>query len=159
MKTMIVVAIAVLFTTSAFARPVRIWSYEDLFREADVVAIVKVKKISDTKTLLEGHSDPKRYQGKRAEVNVGLSLKGEHRETLSFEFFTYAKQIGEENGAMFADLSKADKAHYLVFLKKTEDGTLIPVSGHYDADVSIREVASNSLIQIKDDPTKKPTVP
>ena len=159
MKAMTPVAIAVLFTTSAFGRPVRIWSYEDLFKEADVVAIVKVKKIADTTARLEGHGDPDQYQGKRAEVVVGLSLKGERKQTLSLDFFTYANKRGAPpDGAEFADLSKANKAHYLVFLKKAGDGTLIPVSGHYDADVSIREVASNSLIQIEDAPTKESAV-
>lgn len=125
MKTIIVATIAALFAASAFARPLRIWSYEDLFKKADVVPIVKVKAITDTTARFEGHGDPNQYQGRRAELLVGLSLKGERKQTISFDFFAYApKSSSPPNGAEFADLGNADKVHYLVFLKKADDGTL-----------------------------------
>ena len=150
MKIMVALAISVLLTTSVFARPVRIWSYEDLFNESDVVAIVKVKSITDTTARLDGHGDPNQFQGKRADIIVGLSLKGERQQVISFSFFTYRPNVPRANGGRFADLSKAGEADFLVFLKNTDDGTLIPVSGHYDAVASIIEVSSHPYIRINE---------
>jgi hypothetical protein len=158
MKQILAVAIVVLSAVPAYARPVRIWSYEELFKESDVVAIVRVNKIEDTTTKLDGYA---RLQGKRATLKVGLNLKGERQQVLYLDFFSYPTGINGNmvpNGFYFVNFGRADKADYLVFLKKTADGTLISVSGQYDAGVSIREVTPG-LIRAEDEPTKKPAAP
>ena len=142
------IVVVFLLSASAFARVVPIYSYEALFKKADVVAIVKVTKIEDTTARLEGASDPSLYQGKLANATVGLMLKGEARKTLSFQFFNYLpaklKNVYLLDGAHFPDLSKAKSIHYLVFLKKTADGGLILATGHFDAAQSIAEVVPQS---------------
>ena len=159
MKRLIALTVVALCATSVSARPVRSWTYEELLKEADVAAIIRVARVENIAATLEGHGDPKQYQGKRATAIVGLSLKGEPPRTITFDFFTYSSPtMIPPNGAMFPDLSKAEKTHYLVFLKKMADGTLIPVGGHYDGDVSIRPVESNGLTRIEDDPTKASSV-
>ncbi len=159
MKRLIALTVVAMCTTSALARPVRSWTYEELLKEADVAAIIRIDRVDDITATLEGHGDPKQYQGKRAAALVGLSLKGEPSRTLTFDFFTYTSQtMIPPNGAMFPDLTKAERVHYLVFLKKTADGTFIPVGGHYDGDVSIRPIESKGLIRIDDNPTNKSTV-
>ena len=71
--------------------------------------------------------------------------------SLAFDYFTYAIGVSSPpNGAMFADLSKVDRSHYLVFLKRLDDGRLVPVSGHYDAATSICELAARGLIEVKE---------
>jgi hypothetical protein len=151
MRLLIAATCCLVLSTPAFARPVRVWTYDDLLKEADVVAIVKVTKVAETDVPLAGHGDPKQYQGKRADAIVGLMLKGEGRPSLAFDVFRYAPDTSSPpNGALFADVSKADTAHYLVFLKRQDDGTLVPVSGHYDAQVSIREMSAQGLIEIKE---------
>jgi hypothetical protein len=154
MKAVIGAMLVILCATATLARPVRVWTYAELLKEADVVAILRVDRIENTGATFEGHGDSKQYQGKRATSIVGLSLKGSPSRTLTFDFFTYSSPtVIPPNGAMFPDLSKRDKVHYLVFLKKAADGTLIPVGGHYDGDVSIRPIESNSLVRIEKDPT------
>src|SRR5689334_24192929 len=144
MKTVVGAILGIVCATSTIARPVRVWTHEDLLKEADVVAIVRIDRVVETSATLEGHGDAKQYQGKRAAAVVGLSLKGALSRTFTFDFFTYSSPTTTPpNGAMFPDLSRRDKVHYLVFLKKTTDGTLLPVAGHYDGDVSIRPIESN----------------
>lgn len=158
MKTFIAATSVMLFVTFAMARPVRIWTYEELLEKADVAAIIQVTKIEKTEARLAGHGDPRQFQGKRATATVGLRLKGKPGQTIQFDFFTYSSSTAPRaNGAMFPDLSKADKAHYLVFLKKTSDGMYMPVSGHYDGRICIRNIESTGLIRIEKDPTKPST--
>ncbi len=150
MKTFIAATSTMLFVTLAMPRPVRVWTYEELLEQADVAAIIQVTKIEKTEAQLEGHGDPKQFRGKRATATVGLKLKGVADQTIQFDFFTYSSPTAiPPNGAMFPDLSKADKSHYLVFLKKTTDGMHIPVSGHYDGSTSIRTIESTGLIRIE----------
>jgi hypothetical protein len=151
---------AIVCAASTDARPVRSWTYDELLKEADVAAVIRVQRVENIAAALEGHGDPKQYQGKRATVIVGLGLKGEPIRKIAFDFFTYSSPTAlPPNGAMFPDLSKAEKIHYLVFLKKTPEGTFIPVGGHYDGAVSIRPIEFNGLIRIDDDPTTPRTVP
>jgi len=159
MKNAVAITFIILVASSVMARPVRSWTYDELLKEADVVAIVEVAKIQNTKTKLEGHGDPKQYQGKQATVVVGLSVKGEKLRTFEFHFFTYSTpNMIPPNGAMFPDLSSAEKSHYLVFLKRNADGVLIPVGGHYDGSVSIRALEKNGIIRIENDPTNASSV-
>ena len=149
-----------LLPASASARVFPIRSYEELFKEADVVAIVKVDKIEDTKARLEGESDPNWYQGKVAHATVGLMLKGDARKTLSFQFFDYNRaamrkaHVYVTEGPWFASLGKAEKVHYLVFLKKTTGGGLMPATGHAAEEASILEIAPQGPVEIKSEPTK-----
>jgi hypothetical protein len=81
MRPFLALAICLLVAGTAAARPVRVWTYEDLFKEADVVAIVRVTEVRDTAARLEGYGDTKLYQGKEAEALVGLMLKGDRRNS------------------------------------------------------------------------------
>ena len=158
MKTLIAATSVILFAALAIARPVRVWTYEELLEKADVAAIIQVTKIEKTEAQLEGHGDAKQFQGKRATGAVGLKLKGKLEKTIQFDFFTYSSSTAPRaNGAMFPDLSKADTAHFLVFLKKTSDGMYMPVSGHYDGSICIRSIESTVLIRIEKHPTKPST--
>jgi hypothetical protein len=159
MKTMMnLFAVAVVVcAASSQARPVRSWRYDELLKEADLAVIIRVERVENIAATLEGHGDPKQYQGKRATAIVGLVLKGEPTRKMTFDFFTYSSPtMIPPNGAVFPDLSKAEKVHYLVFLKKTPEGTFIPVGGHYDGAVSIRPIECNGLIRIEDDPIGSP---
>ena len=110
MRSLIALLGVVLLATAAAARPVRVWTYEELHKEADVVAIVRVTSVENTDAPLEGYGAAGQFQGKRATATVGLMLKGEAVPTIAMDFFTYAKGTGiPPNGALFADLSKADR--------------------------------------------------
>ena len=154
-RLLICIVAVFLLPASASARVFRVWSYEELLKEADVVAIVKVTKIEDTKARLEGNGDPGWYQGKLAHATVGLMLKGDARKSLSFQFFAlHPKFQYPLDGPLLANLSKAGKVHYLVFLKKTADGALAPATGHGNARASIYEVAPQSVNEIDVAPVK-----
>jgi len=154
-RLLICIVAVFLLPASASARVVPIWSYEALLKEADVVAIVKVTIIED-KARLERKGDPSWYQGKVAHATVGLMLKGDARKTLSFQFFALHPPKFEYplDGPWFADLSKAGRVHYLVFLKKTVGGALAPATGHGNARASIYEVAPQSVNEIDVAPVK-----
>jgi len=155
-RLLICIVAVFLLPASASARVFRVWSYEALLKEADVVAIVKVTKIEDTKARLEGNGDPGWYQGRLAHATVGLMLKGDARKTLSFQFFALHPPKFEYplDGPWFADLSKAGRVHYLVFLKKTVGGALAPATGHGNARASIYEVAPQSVNELDVAPVK-----
>jgi hypothetical protein len=147
MKQTLAVLVFLCLAAPAFARPVRVWSYEELFKESDVVAIVKVIDIRDTTANLHGRVD-RSIQGKRARLRVGLILKGEKQDVLTLDFFAMTPPLRGDmvpNGFFFLDFSRADKVHYLVFLKKTAEGSLLPVSGHDDAAFSVRELAPQGV--------------
>jgi len=70
-------------------------------------------------------------------------------ETTSVDLvhFDY-KEIGLPNGALFLNFKDAKKSQYLVFLKKYKSGQYLPVTGHYDAALSIKHIQKDHFSPI-----------
>jgi hypothetical protein len=141
--------IGILYPGISQARLIAHQPYEKLYEDADFVAIVELRSVSDSEKQLQGYRDPALYLGKIATFEVGIVLKGNpDAKNIALLYFEYGK-MSEPNGANFLDLSDAEKYHYLVFLKKGEDGKYIPVTGHYDAALSLKKILKDSLSPIK----------
>ena len=138
-----ILAIAVVFPLTSSARIIRLQSYEELYQQADLVAIVELQSVSRSKETMPGHTDPNRFEGKVARLAVGLVLKGDADiKTINFLHFAYT-HLAELNGANFISFHDAKKHHYLVFLKKDKKGNLVPVTGHYDAALSLKIIVND----------------
>jgi hypothetical protein len=144
------------------ARLIPFISFEELLASSDVVAIVSPVQTqkNDEKLKIQGR-DPNIFQGLTTECRVLGVLKGDIKaeESLSIVHFEYTNMsLTEPNGAGFISFP-TDKMEYglqikdgekvirnteggmhprfLVFLKKADDGSFIPTTGHYDANRSV----------------------
>jgi hypothetical protein len=110
--------------------------------------VVEVASIDDADDLLTGHGDSGRFQAKTAHLRVGLLVKGTPTEAVDLLYFTYSPAgMAEPNGALFLSLDEPAKHQYLVFLKQ-EDGKWIPVTGHYDASLSVKVMQQDHFSKI-----------
>ena len=143
-------AMIVLFgIEAAEARIVPHWPYEKLADEADFVAVVAVDSIEDANDPLMGHGEAQRFQGKTAHLRVGWVIKGEAVESVDMLYFTYSRDgQGEPNGALFISFEDPAKHQYLVFLKR-KGKRMVPVTGHYDARISVKVMREDSFSPIK----------
>ena len=146
------IALALFVPSITLARPISFWPYEKLYKEADLVAIVELKSISETKQELSGHGPTDRFDGKSAELTTGIVLKGKPDiRSIHLKYFVYSKKVNIiVNGAHFIDFSDAKKYQYLVFLKKEDNGTFAPVTGHYDAALSVKKLEKDHFSPIKE---------
>lgn len=147
----------VLFLPSvATARWSTAWPYEKLYGESDLVAIVELVSVSKSYAKLSGHGETDRFDGKIAQLAVGKVLKGKASiKTISLLHFAYSEKFNMfVNGAQFIDFSDAEKYQYLVFLKKRDKRSFIPVTGHYDAAGSVKKIVRDHFSSIKISPIK-----
>ena len=147
MKRFLTMLILVATAVTAEARLISLWPYSKLAQEADFIAVVEVVSITNTVDHLTGHRNPELYQGKSARLKVAWVIKGEPTTEVQLPFFTYSS-MGEPNGALFISFNEPDKHQYLVFLK-LEGDTLIPVTGHYDASISVKVLQQDAFSRIE----------
>ena len=148
-NSIITFAIAVVLPLTSAARIISHQPYEQLYKQAELVAIVELKSVSESDEKLTGHGNPDKFDGKVALFAVGMVLKGNPDiKTVSLLHFAYSKG-SEPNGALFLDFSDSKKHQYLVFLKKDDKGNLVPVTGHYDATISVKKIAKDHFSPIE----------
>jgi hypothetical protein len=146
MKTCITSLMFALVLASAHARLIAPWPYPKLVDGSDLVAVVEVSSIEKTNAVFEGRADPDRFQGHVAHLQVAWVIKGDPKtEKLDLLFFTYSDGhlIGND-GALFLVLQVGGKCQYLVFLRRDKSGCFVPVSGQYDAAISVKEIKQDS---------------
>jgi hypothetical protein len=148
-----VVAFAFVCASLASARQIENWPYDRLFKEADLVVIASAKEVK-----AGDEPAPEVFGGaastRVAMLEVNATLKGEAKGG-RVEVLHYKLKDGvmSSNGPMLVTFRTTEiridtqslKAvigppEYLVFLKAEKDGRYVPVSGHYDARLSVREV-------------------
>ncbi|GEM_PF-2864233 len=152
-RYLVVCLLTLMVSSIGSARIMRLQPYETLFEHSDVVAIVELKSLSPSDAKLEGHGTPDMFDAKVAHFTVGLVLKGDPElAQINLLHFTYAKGVVQPNGAMFLQLSDAKTYQYLVFLKKDAEGNLSPVTGQYDASLSVKKILKDHFSPI---PTPK----
>ena len=131
---------------TAEARIIIDWPYSKLVEKADIVAVVEIGSITNSQDKLTGHGDPARFQGKIARMKVGWVIKGDPATEAQMLFFAYSS-MSEPNGALFVSFNESEKHQYLVFLKRVGD-KLIPVTGHYDASISVKVLEQDAFSRI-----------
>ena len=147
MKSRTTILFLILAAFTAEARLISDWPYSKLVKEADFVAVVEVASVTNSTDRLTGYGDPAQYQGKIARLKVGWVIKGEPTTEAELLFFAYSS-MGEPNGALFISFDEPEKHQYLVFLKRDGD-KLIPVTGHYDASISVKVLKQDAFSRIE----------
>jgi hypothetical protein len=147
MKALATILFLFLAVATTHARLINDWPYSKLVEEADFIAVIEVVSVTNTADRLTGHRDPALYQGKLARLKVGWVIKGEPTTEVQLPFFAYSS-MGEPNGALFISFNEPEKHQYLVFLKREGD-KLIPVTGHYDASISVKLLQQDAFSRIE----------
>ncbi len=146
MKSILSLLLLVVLVSAAWARPIGLWSYSQLEKAADLVAITEVSDIQPSDARLPNVPHPKWFQAWLATLKPLWVIKGDKSASeIKLLFFRYSKQANPKpNGAIFASLEKGNGKHYLVFLKKGKaPNEYSPVSGDYDAGQSIHAVTQS----------------
>jgi hypothetical protein len=126
MKTSITSLLIYTFVVSVgFARKVGDWSYERLFKEADLVMIGSVEGWGSTKAQWSEKIFDKALKVKSKEEGEANELK--------------PKRAGK---------SVVSPPEYLLFLKMRQDGLYEPVSGQLDAAFSVRALFLPNNIKV-----------
>jgi len=179
MRSLIVTFLPFLLIFSlSFARKVEDWSYERLFKEADLVMIGSVEGWGSTKALWpEKIFDKARFEAKKTAFHPRSLLKGEPAFPCTWVLhFSYKKGAApyedgpnlvsflkkpvmievkskEEGKAqklkpIRAGKNQVNPPEYLLFLKMGKDGMYEPVSGQLDAALSVRAIFPSGVIKI-----------
>ena len=179
MRSLIATLLPLLFTFSlSFARKVEDWSYERLFKEADLVMIGSVGGwVSAKAQWSEKIFDKARFEAKKTAFHPLSELKGEADFPCVWVLhFSYKKGAApyedgpnlvsflkkpvmievkskEEGKAKELKPKRAGKnqvnpPEYLLFLKQRKDGMYEPVSGQLDAALSVRTIFPSSVIKV-----------
>lgn len=145
-------------------RLVRVWYFEDLYRQADLVVIAEVIRSSDTKDIVADD----RY-GKRIGVTTLftslLTLKGKAAPEVTVyhsRLITPGTALNGPQLVAFEEhpLPHTAKKNYLLFLRHRTDGLYEPVSGLFDPIYSVKELcrpASELSPDPATDATTRPT--
>ena len=120
----------------AQARLMRTWSYQELYEQADLVAIATPTSTQDTteKATLPNISPDVHVIGLSTEFEIRLVLKGDKglkKMTLHHYRLPDPKQL-MINGPNLASFDPNGHGRYLLFLHLESDGRYSPVSGQTD---------------------------
>ena len=144
MRSIMLAAIILATTTSAsHARPVHLWSFDELARKADLVLIVSVAKPTE-RTGAQETFHGRKLDKVRTELKVHAVLKGNY-DSANIELLHLAEPIEIDPHILFMDgwgfrwFSERDDM-FLVFLIKSDDGKLAPVTGQEDLNISFVQI-------------------
>jgi hypothetical protein len=144
MRSMLIVLLAA--SVLAHARPIDIPTYQELQNKADLVLILKVQTITETAAKTKQYGDPDFYQGYKATCQVLSVLKGKLEQTVvAIPFFQHPKGMPGFNGAVPAPFSLRDNLVFLAYLKRGQSGELAPLTGEYEAGLSIKMMFDQGL--------------
>lgn len=140
MKTFICLTCLVFTLTLLEARPMRSWTYQELFDESDTVIVA---------TATQSHSladfiSPTGYTGPVEAYQVDFTVlgvfKGGKKKEIKITFYRLPKQnIPVPNGPEFIEIDTKENNRYLLFLKDDR-----PLSGDIDPILSVKKVESLS---------------
>lgn len=120
------------------------FGYKKLFKESDVVVIATVVKTDDTDDKFPGHE--REFKGQDTEFEIQKVIQGDvDGERLKLLHFKYVG-TPPANGPMLVKFEPGletegfmmAQAEYMLFLKRTDDGRYVPVSGQYDSEDSVK---------------------
>jgi hypothetical protein len=153
------IAVASLIAMPASARLIENWSYERLFKEADLVVIAKAGDTADTKDRFSTKGWKMEFIGQDTQFVAESILKGKlgADKKLSVLHYRLPKGVGIINGPSLVKFRKdgvtlkgtingtafkggIGRPDYMLFLRLRPDGRYEPVSGEIDPVLSIREL-------------------
>lgn len=153
--------------STTWARKVEDWSYDRLFKEADLVVIADALGFSASKQEWPGKTfEQDRFEGVETTFHANSVLKGEAPLCIHLVHFKYREHTGRFNDGpslvsffmkpISIDVTQqhreedeqrklrpkrqrvTSKPEYLLFLKKRKDGLYESVSGQMDPGLSVR---------------------
>jgi hypothetical protein len=155
------------YPSTAPARFVKKWEYDDLLKEADLVVLAVAVRTEQADDKPPDHSWPLEFVAQNSTLKVRCALKGkaegEHIKVFHFKFEEPKKGLEDRaiiNGPNFVafrtrpapvklgkDKQFFPAPEYLLFLKHMKDGRYEPVSGQIDPDRSVRQVSGPSGVE------------
>ena len=134
------------FVPIAIARPVQLWSIEELKEQADVVLIGSVAATEDAQGFTYENAAADTWVKVDTVFQVETVFKGKlEADTVAVRHERYFGQEAEVqvvDGPAFIAFDAEQKQRYLIFLKRTEGGTLEPLSGQYDPEFSFFRIGA-----------------
>ncbi len=126
-----------LLTLGTLARPLRNWSYRELYDASDLVVIARPVSIRDTReqAILPGIQPDVKVNGVISQLAVQMVFKGDRGKT---NIFLHHYRLADPtqplaNGPLLVAFDPTKNQDYLLFLKKeAPDGPYAPVSGRTD---------------------------
>ena len=149
--------VSMLLVTSAAARQIENWSYDRLFKEADVIVIASAKGTVQSEDKASDERWKASLIGQRTTFSVIHTLKGQLANgPLTVVHFKLKDGVVSQNGPLLVNFrTKGPKIEgggavkyeavlstpqYLLFLKRSEGGRFEPVSGQMDPALSVKEI-------------------
>jgi hypothetical protein len=160
MKRKIALAVGIvplaLVCTMCFARPVRMFDYNRMTAEADLVAIatpVETKKLKEKADLpgVRWNNQPIRVLGLETTFEVSVCFKGKlstnkkPRIILHHYRLMEPKMAEVPNAVQLLQFKPGDRSQYLMFLKREENGRYAPFNGQTDPIHSIEKLQTPKL--------------
>jgi hypothetical protein len=136
MKALLSLLVLALTTAPADARPVRAWTYQELFDASDTVLIATATKSQPLVDFISpvGYTGP--IEAYQVDFTVLGVFKGDQKKEAKLTFYRLPTSgVPVPNGPGFIDIDTKPNNSYLLFLK---DGR--PVSGDIDPILSIRKI-------------------
>jgi len=153
-------------SSAAFARLVENWSYDRLFKEAELIVIAQPIKSENCIDRFSDNPWKVEFLGVNTTFRIDHVLKGKHEEAeltvlhfktnvemndgpmlVSFRTNNLSYLVQKE-GHAGEQVNVSGPATYLLFLKASADGRFQPVSGKIDPALSVREMTTPTPLEI-----------
>jgi len=123
---------------AARARPIGLWPYDQLLKEADLVVLAAAGASADAE---DTPDNPWKQMsvGVNTTLDVKATLKGDRPAGKLVVLHYRLKELSPPNGPMLVDFRPGD---YLLFLKRRADGRFEPAAGMTDPALSVRQVSA-----------------
>lgn len=126
--------------SSASARPVKIWPFEELNEKADLVIVGSAISSADAKGFTYPDAKADTLVSVDTVFHIDCTLKGDLKSdnvTVSHNrYYGKEAEITIIDGPSFIEFNTKLKNQYLIFLKRADDGSYKPLTGQYDPDNS-----------------------
>jgi hypothetical protein len=123
--------------SSVSARPVKIWSFEELNEKADLVIVGTAISSADAKGLAYPEAKADTWVSVDTVFQIDSTLKGDLKtDKVTVRHNRYYGNTPEitiiDGPSSFIEFNTKLKNQYLIFLKRTDDGSYVPLTGQYD---------------------------
>lgn len=151
-NTVMVLALMMAFASQARLLP-KMWSYQELEDQSDLVAIARPISTQETteRTDLPDISPATHVIGLSTEFAIGVVMKGDRNlKRLTLHHYKLAPlppNVNFANGPNLAAFDPKSNSPYLLFLHRESDGRYSPVSGQVDPTLFSILRIDNRLVQ------------
>ncbi len=118
------------------ARPVKMWSLQELTAKADLIVVATALFSQDAKGFAYPNAEAKTWVTVDTLFSVATVLKGDLKSaTLTVQHFRYHDRNAAMtviDGPSFIEFSASKKHQYLMFLERKGKGLYVPLTGQYD---------------------------